>query len=106
MKAIVWKKYGPPNVLQLQEVEKPTPKDNEVLVKIYAATVTKGDCEVRSSKFPLWLWLLMRIYIGLRKPKRVTILGQEFAGEIESVGKDVKLSLHRSYWGIYSIAFS
>ena len=91
MKAIVWKKYGPPEVLQIQEIEKPTPKDNEVLVKIYAATVTKGDCEVRSSKFPLWLWLLMRIYIGLRKPKRVTILGQEFAGEIESVGKDVKL---------------
>ncbi len=91
MKAIVWTKYGPPDVLQLKEVEKPTPKDKEVLVKIHAATVTKGDCEIRSSTGPLWLKLLMRIYIGLRKPKRITILGQELAGEIESVGKDVKL---------------
>ncbi len=91
MNAIVWTKYGPPDVLQLGEVEKPTPKDNEVLVKVYAATVTAGDCEARSLKFPLWLSLPMRIYVGLRKPKRITILGQELAGEIESVGKDVKL---------------
>ena len=91
MKAIVWTKYGAPDVLQLQEIEKPTPKDNEVLIKVLAATVTAGDCEVRSSKFPLWLWIIMRLYIGLRKPKRITILGQELAGKIESVGKDVTL---------------
>ena len=91
MKAIVWTKYGPPDVLQLKEVEKPTPKDNEVLVKVYAATVTAGDCEMRSLKFPLFLSLPMRIYIGFRKPSRVTILGMEFAGEIEAVGKDVRL---------------
>jgi NADPH:quinone reductase-like Zn-dependent oxidoreductase len=91
MKAIVWTKYGPPGVLKLKEVEKPIPKDNEVLIKVHAATVTAGDCEMRSLKFPIWLSLPMRIYTGLRKPKRITILGQELAGEIEAVGKDVKL---------------
>jgi len=91
MKAIVWTKYGPPDVLQLKEVEKPTPKDNEVLIRIYATTVTAGDCEARSLSLYLWLRLFVRIYFGLRKPKRITILGQELAGEIESVGKDVKL---------------
>jgi NADPH:quinone reductase-like Zn-dependent oxidoreductase len=91
MKAIVWTKYGPPDVLQLQEVEKPTPKDNEVLVKVHATTVTAGDCEMRSLKFPLWLSLPMRIYAGLRRPTRIKIIGQELAGEIEAVGQDVKL---------------
>ncbi len=91
MKAVVWTKYGPPDVLQLKEVEKPSPKDNEVLVKVYATSVTAGDCEIRSSTGPIWLRLLTRIYNGLRKPKKITILGQELAGEIVSVGKDLKL---------------
>jgi len=91
MKAIVWTKYGPPDVLQLQEVEKPTPKDNELLIKIDATTVTAGDCEMRSLKFPIFLSLPMRLWIGLRKPKGTTIPGTELAGEIETVGKDVKL---------------
>ena len=91
MKAIVYEKYGPPDVLQLTEVEKPTPKDNEVLIRIYAATVIAGDCELRSFTFPIWFWLPFRIYIGLIRPTRVNILGQELAGEIESVGRDVKL---------------
>ena len=90
MKAIIWTRYGPPDVLQLKEVERPVPKHNEVLIKVYATTVTAGDCEARGLKFPMWLSFPMRLYIGLRKPKRRVILGQELAGEIEAVGKDVK----------------
>ncbi|GAH80585.1 unnamed protein product, partial [marine sediment metagenome] len=90
MKAIEWTKYGPPDVLQLKEVEKPIPQDNEVLIRIYATTVIAGDCEMRSLKFPLLLRFLMRMGLGFRRPKK-NILGQELAGEIESVGKDVKL---------------
>ena len=90
MKAIVWTKYGPPDGLKLQEVEKPTPKENEILIRIHATTVTAGDCELRSLKLPLFLSLPTRIYTGLIRPTRVKIIGQELAGEIESVGKDVK----------------
>jgi NADPH:quinone reductase-like Zn-dependent oxidoreductase len=90
MKAIIWTKYGPPDVLQLKEVEKPAPKDNEVLVKIYAATVTAGDCEMRRLKIPVEFRLIMRMYVGLVRPRRITILGQELAGEIESIGKNVQ----------------
>ena len=92
MKAIVYTQYGPPDVLQLKEVEKPTPRDNEVLIKIYATTVTSGDWRLRRSSFtdaPTF-WLPARIWLGFRKPKR-TILGSELAGKIESVGKNVKL---------------
>jgi NADPH:quinone reductase-like Zn-dependent oxidoreductase len=88
MKAIVWTKYGSPDGLQLAEVEKPTPKDDEVLIRIHAATVTAGDCEFRSLKFPIWLWLPIRLYMGIIKPHN-KILGQELAGEVEAIGKDV-----------------
>src|SRR5437667_12720905 len=90
MKAIVCTGYGPPDVIQLKEVEKPIPKDNEVLIRLQAATVTKGDCELRSLKLPLLWKLFVRIGFGFRRPRK-KILGQELAGEIESVGKDVRL---------------
>jgi len=89
MKAIVCTEYGPPDVLQLREVEKPTHKDNEILVKVYATTVTAMDVRMRSFTVPLSYWLFARIALGLRKPKRA-IMGMELAGKIESVGKDVK----------------
>ena len=89
MKAIVCTKYGSPDVLKLKEVEKPAPKDNEVMISIYAATVTVGDCEIRRFDMPLWLWVPARIGFGLRGPRK-KILGQDLAGKIESVGKDVK----------------
>jgi NADPH:quinone reductase-like Zn-dependent oxidoreductase len=90
MKAIVVTKYGPPEVLQLREVEKPTPKANEVLIKIHATTVTKYDSWMRSSTAPPGFGLLMRLATGIRRPKQ-PILGTELAGEIEEVGNDVKL---------------
>jgi NADPH:quinone reductase-like Zn-dependent oxidoreductase len=88
MKAIVMTKFGPPEVLQLQEVAKPVPKDNEVLVKIHATSVFAGDCEMRGLKIPVELRLPFWLYMTILGPKPV-ILGQELAGEIEAVGKDV-----------------
>ena len=90
MKAILHTQYGPPDELQLKEVEKPVPKDNEVLIKIHATTVTTSDCNARNFTFaPKSFRFLARMYFGFRKPK-INILGIDLAGEIEAVGKDVK----------------
>lgn len=91
MKAIVCTKYGPPEVLQLKEVAKPVPKDDEVLIKIYDTAVTASDCIVRGFKLPFWhpIGLMMGLVIGFKKPRN-PILGMVLAGEIESCGKDVK----------------
>lgn len=98
MKAIVFTEYGSPEVLQLKEVEKPTPNDNEVLIRIYATPINIGDIWARNFKaisprkfsMPMPLWLPARIAMGFRKPRK-QILGSEFAGVIEAIGKDVKL---------------
>jgi NADPH:quinone reductase-like Zn-dependent oxidoreductase len=98
MKAIVYTEYGTPDVLHLKEVEKPSPKDNEVLIKIHAVSVNFGDVIARNFKnvspqefnMPFLFWLLSRFGFGLNKPKKI-ILGNSFAGEVEGVGKDVTL---------------
>jgi NADPH:quinone reductase-like Zn-dependent oxidoreductase len=89
MKAVVYEKYGPPEVLQHKEVEIPTPLDDEVLIKNHATTVHVGDTRMRGFRVPTVYWLPMRLFLGLRRPKR-KILGMEVAGIIESVGRDVK----------------
>jgi len=89
MKAIMWTKYGSADGLQLREVDKPAPKDDEVLIKVHAATASTADTEFRRLKLPFLFSIPLRLFIGFSKPTRITILGTEFAGEIEAAGKDV-----------------
>jgi NADPH:quinone reductase-like Zn-dependent oxidoreductase len=85
MKAIVCTAYGGPEVLRLEEVERPRPKPGEVLVRVHATTASRADCEIRRFEFPAWIWLPVRLAFGVFKP-RARILGQEFAGVVEAVG--------------------
>ncbi len=89
MKAIVCTDYGSPDVLQLRNVPKPVPKDNEVLVRIRATTVSAADCELRRFDFAPWIWVPMRLAFGIHRPRR-GVLGQDLAGDVESVGSDVR----------------
>ena len=89
MTAIVYERYGPPEVLELKEVAKPTPRNNEILIKTHATTVTSGDWRVRSLNVPLGFGLISRLALGFLRPRQ-PILGTELAGEVESVGKDVR----------------
>lgn len=88
MKAIVYETYGPPEVLQFREVEKPVPEDNDILIRVLATTVTVGDCRMRSFTVPREQWLFARLYLGVLRPRR-KILGMELAGDIEAVGQKV-----------------
>jgi len=89
MRAVVCTDYGPPDVLQLKDVLKPVPKDNEVLVRTRATTVSAADCELRRFDFALWIWLPMRLSFGIRRPRQ-PVLGHELSGDVESVGKEVR----------------
>ena len=88
MKAAIYESYGAPDVVRVTQVDKPTPKDNEVLVKIRATTVTIGDSRMRSFTVPRWQWIPARLYLGIFSPRR-KILGMELAGDVEAIGKDV-----------------
>lgn len=89
MKAVVYKKYGGPEVLQVEEIEKPVPKDNQLLIKVRAAEVTKSDCEMRSFKFSVkWFVLPLRLALGITKPRN-KVLGAYFAGEVAEIGANV-----------------
>lgn len=90
MKTIEYTEYGSPEVLRLKEAEKPTPTDNQILVKVHATTVATGDYRLRGFAFPLWFWLPGRLMFGFRRPRK-KVLGCELAGEVQSVGKRVTL---------------
>lgn len=88
MQAMVRTEYGPPEVMHLATMPKPTPRDHEVLIRVHATTVTSGDCRMRSLNVPRGFGPIIRLVMGINKP-RMTVLGTEFAGVIEEVGKDV-----------------
>jgi len=89
MKAVIYTRYGAPDVLHVEERRKPIPTADEILIRVHAAEATKADCEMRSFKFAVkWFWLPLRVVLGITKPKR-HVLGEYFAGEVEAVGDNV-----------------
>lgn len=86
---MIWTAYGPPEVLQYQEIDKPIPKAHQILIKISNSTVTAGDCEMRKFQIPRWVWLPLRLFTGIFRP-RIKVLGQEFSGEVVEVGANVQ----------------
>lgn len=89
MKAAIWTAYGPPEVLEIGDVARPIPRADELLVKVEAANVFPGDCELRRFDIHPFFWLPLRVMSGIRRPRRIRILGQEFAGTVEAVGSRV-----------------
>lgn len=89
MKAVLWPRYGSPDVLNVADIDMPVPNDNEILIKTHAATVTAGDCELRRFQIAGWIWLPVRFMVGIRRPKPKA-LGQEVAGEVITTGTNVK----------------
>lgn len=89
MRAVVCTGYGPPDVLQLRDVRKPVPRDDEVLIRIRATTVSAADCELRRLDFPSWVWVPMWLVLGICRPRQ-PVLGHELAGDVDSVGKSVR----------------
>ncbi len=89
MKAAIWTRYGPPDVLEVQDVPTPEPKRGEVRIRVEATTVTTGDCEMRALHFAWYFALALRLFVGWRRPKRVRTLGQELAGTVDAVGEGV-----------------
>lgn len=105
MKAVVWEKYGAAKYLKLKDIEKPVPKDNQILIKIHATSVNAGDCEMRSLKFALFLKVFIRAYFGLVRPKGI-VLGQELSGVVEAIGKNVtKFKLGDEIFGTNGFSF-
>ena len=88
MRAAVYREYGPPDAIRIEDVPKPEPRDHEILVRVRATTVGTWDSEARAFSFPAWFWLPLRLAMGIRRP-RWPVLGQELAGDVEAVGRDV-----------------
>ena len=86
MKAIVWTAYGSSDLLQLRQIETPVPRPGEVLIRVHAATVLAGDCELRRAELPALYWIPIRLMMGITRP-RDKVLGQELSGVVEAVGE-------------------
>ena len=106
MKAVRWRAYGPPEVLEVEELDKPVPGEREVLIRVKATTVTAGDCEMRRMDFPLYFRVPLKLWLGLRRPRQPAVPGTEFSGEIEAVGQEVtRYSIGERVFGSTGLSF-